>query len=114
MSNDNSDLSPCPLCGGGETQVRTNYMPVKMGRKPEIIGVEINHWCDGLTRGAQRRSVHAHGRDRDDAIAAWNRRSAPFAPLAEVEKLRAWNARLRAQVAEYFAEPGTHPVEREE
>ena len=33
---------------------------------------------------------------------------------AEGEKLRAENARLRAQVAEYFAEPGTHPVEREE
>ena len=34
--------------------------------------------------------------------------------LAEVEKLRAWNARLRAQIAEYFREPATHPVEREE
>ena len=31
--------------------------------------------------------------------------------LAEVEKLRAENARLRAQVAEYFAEPDTHPME---
>lgn len=31
--------------------------------------------------------------------------------LAEVEKLRAENARLRAQIAEYFAEPATHPVE---
>jgi chromosome condensin MukBEF complex kleisin-like MukF subunit len=111
MTDDNSDLSPCPLCGGGETQVRTNYMPVKMGQKPEIIGVEINHWCDGLIRGAQRRSVHAHGRDRDDAIAAWDRHFASFVPLAEVEKLRAENARLRAQVAEYFREPATHPVE---
>lgn len=48
--------------------------------------------------------------------------------LAEVERLhkahqaaceggdllRAENARLRAQVAEYFREPATHPVEREE
>ncbi len=34
--------------------------------------------------------------------------------LAEVEKLRAENARLRAQIAEYFAEPATHPAEREE
>ena len=33
---------------------------------------------------------------------------------AEGERLRAWNARLRAQVAEYFREPDTHPVEREE
>ena len=31
--------------------------------------------------------------------------------LAEIEKRRAENARLRAQVAEYFAEPATHPVE---
>jgi hypothetical protein len=36
------------------------------------------------------------------------------AVVAEVERLRAWNARLRAQVAEYFREPATHPVEREE
>jgi hypothetical protein len=34
--------------------------------------------------------------------------------LAEVEKLRAWNARLRAQIAEYYREPDTHPAEREE
>lgn len=31
--------------------------------------------------------------------------------LAEVERLRAENARLRAQVGEYFREPATHPVE---
>lgn len=104
MTDDNSDLSPCPFCGGGETEIRTNYMPVRMGRKPEIIGVEINHWCDGLTRGAQRRSVHAHGRDRDDAIAAWNRRSVPFAPLAEVEPLRAEVERLTRERDEARAE----------
>lgn len=31
--------------------------------------------------------------------------------LIEVSRLRAENARLRAQVAEYFHEPATHPVE---
>lgn len=31
--------------------------------------------------------------------------------LAEVDKLRAENARLRAQIAEYFCESATHPVE---
>ena len=31
-----------------------------------------------------------------------------------IERLRAENARLRAQIAEYFAEPATHPVERAE
>ena len=108
------NLSPCPFCGGGETDIRTNYMPVRMSRKPEISSVEVNHWCHGLTKGAQRRSVHAHGRDRDDAIEAWNRRSAAFVPLPEIESLRAENARLRAQVAEYFDEPATHPVECEE
>ena len=30
---------------------------------------------------------------------------------AEIKRLRAHNARLRAQIAEYFAEPTTHPVE---
>ena len=34
--------------------------------------------------------------------------------LSEVERLRAWNARLRAQIDEYFREPVTHPVERAE
>ena len=33
---------------------------------------------------------------------------------AEIKRLRAHNARLRAQVSEYFSEPATHPVEREE
>ena len=33
---------------------------------------------------------------------------------AEIERLRAEVGRLRAQIAEYFAEPATHPVEREE
>lgn len=32
----------------------------------------------------------------------------------EIKRQRAENARLRAQVAEYFAEPETHAVEREE
>jgi hypothetical protein len=40
-------------------------------------------------------------RDRDEA-------------RAEVEKLRARNARLRVQIAEYYCEQDTHPVEREE
>lgn len=42
-----------------------------------------------------------------DWLAVANRRRLE----AEVEKLRAENARLRAQVAEYFREPDTHPVE---
>lgn len=31
--------------------------------------------------------------------------------LIEVSRRRAENARLRAQIAEYFREPATHPVE---
>ncbi len=31
--------------------------------------------------------------------------------LAEVERLRAENARIHARVTEYFCEPDTHPVE---
>ena len=41
----------------------------------------------------------------------WQAHNDRAALLAEVEKLRAENARLRAQVAEYFREPATHPVE---
>ena len=50
----------------------------------------------------------------DGILAGEITRDSAFVPLAEVEKLRAWNARLRAQVGEYFREPATHPVEREE
>ena len=50
----------------------------------------------------------------DGLLAAEFTRDSAFVPLAEVEKLRAENARLRAQVAEYFSEPAAHPVEREE
>lgn len=50
-----------------------------------------------------------------DAILAGEiTRDSAFVLLAEVEKLRAWNARLRAQIDEYFREPETHPAEREE
>ena len=47
-------------------------------------------------------------------LTGWSAHDDRAALLAEVELLRADNARLRAQVAEYFREPATHPMEREE
>ena len=47
----------------------------------------------------------------DDLLSGKFTRDSAFVPLVEVERLRAENARLRAQIAEYFREPATHPVE---
>jgi hypothetical protein len=44
-------------------------------------------------------------------IPGWQAHNDRATLLAEVEKLSAENARLRAQVAEYFSERETHPVE---
>ena len=56
------------------------------------------------------RKVHPH----DAPEWAMDAHDDRAALLDEVEKLRAWNARLRAQIAEYYRESDTHPVEREE
>ena len=53
--------------------------------------------------------------ERDEALAEVERlHKAHQAACEGGDLLRAENARLRAQVAEYFAEPATHPVERAE
>jgi hypothetical protein len=47
-----------------------------------LIGVTIQHWCQGRDKPAQRCTVQAHGRDHADAIEAWNKRSPPALPSA--------------------------------
>ncbi len=52
-------------------------------------------------------------RSHDDCLLQPIRRDAKEA-ADEIERLRVENARLHARVTEYFCEPATHPVEREE
>lgn len=75
MSDDISTLSPCPFCGGGETQViETKTRAVSAPH--EILGVYVRHWCGGFGWGAQSATIEVRGRNYSDAIAAWNRRAA--------------------------------------
>lgn len=68
-------LRPCPFCGGGDTEI--NEIPLtrgpRMDGKPSpIISVEIRHWCkhrDGLSTA----SIVFRARDRETALATWNR-----------------------------------------
>ena len=84
--------SVCPHCGRLGTTVRVVKHEdgfTKLSRTCTSCGGEWVHTFD------------------HDWLAVANRRRLE----AEVERLRAENARLRAQVAEYFREPDTHPVE---
>lgn len=73
-----ADLKPCPFCGGGEfdiTEVPLNRMPHMSGKPSPIVSASVRHWCakrDGQPTGL---NVQMHGRDREAAIAAWNRRT---------------------------------------
>ena len=76
MSGDMPNLAPCPLCGAGETSVDEKWMPPTMNGKKSLIGVYIYHWCNiPGARPAQRRRIEVHGRDHEDAAAAWNLRA---------------------------------------
>lgn len=88
MTSDNSDLSPCPFCGGGETRVYETKTRASVLEQYEVMGAYVQHWCGGFARGAQSATIQVRGRNHSDAIAAWNRRSVPFVPPAEVERLR--------------------------
>lgn len=83
--------------------------------------VDDREWLLGEI-GRQRRhidmlydQIRRRADERDKASAEVERLHQSHQAACEGgDLLRAENARLRAQVAEYFAEPDTHPVEREE
>jgi hypothetical protein len=70
-------LLPCPFCGGGGTDVRVTRLSPRMEGPGALIGVTIQHWCQGRNKAAQRTTTQAHGRDHADAIEAWNTRARP-------------------------------------
>jgi hypothetical protein len=75
MSDDTPNLSPCPFCGGGETRINETKTRASLLEPDEVISVYVRHWCGGFARGAQSATIQVRGRNRSDAIAAWNRRA---------------------------------------
>lgn len=70
-------LLPCPFCGGGETLTKELVLdntPRMDGKPSEVISVAVHHWCEKMD-GVVARHIEFRGRDRDTAIAAWNRRT---------------------------------------
>lgn len=67
-------IEPCPFCGElGEIRV-DEYMTLPvMNRPPNVISCDITHWCK--PNGLPRLSIKVTGRDKQESIAAWNRRT---------------------------------------
>jgi len=69
-----SQLSPCPYCGGGTTEIHPNGR-VWMGTKySEPASVEVRHWCPPEPGQPSRMLVRV-GRDEAAAVAAWEKRA---------------------------------------
>jgi hypothetical protein len=76
MTNENEmpELLPCPFCEAGETLAHENhYSPTMSGGIKEPISVEIRHWCS--QQSLPRLRIEVTGRDKAQAIAAWNTRA---------------------------------------
>jgi hypothetical protein len=75
VTSDSSDLSPCPFCGGGETRIDETKTSASLLEQYKVISCYVRHWCGGFAPGAQSATIQVRGRNRSDAIAAWNRRA---------------------------------------
>ncbi len=80
---DTNQLLPCPFCGAGETQIRENGRIWNGVTYTKPTSVSVLHWCE-RPEGQPFCTLEKIGRDRESAIAAWNRRVAPTPP-AQVE-----------------------------
>ena len=81
MSEQQSELLPCPFCGAGDTQIEGKGMWTGQGYS-EPISVSVRHWCTEVP-GQPSRMIERIGRDRASAIEAWNRRAALSKPSTE-------------------------------
>lgn len=68
------ELKPCPFCGSGDTQIKENGKIWLGMRFSEPASVSVFHWCPAVP-GQPSRAIERVGRDRESAIAAWNRRT---------------------------------------
>ena len=79
-STTNPDLLPCPFCGAGKTEIEErplDRMPRMDGKPSPIISATVRHWCPARPGQPTGLNISMHGRDRESAIAAWNRRALP-------------------------------------
>lgn len=66
-------LLPCPFCGAGITEFRSNphvWTGVKYG---DPMSVSVRHWC--AEAPGPSRMIERIGRDKQQAIERWNMRS---------------------------------------
>jgi hypothetical protein len=75
MSDD--ALLPCPFCGAGDSEIHENGKQWTGMKYSEPTSVSVRHWCPPV-EGQPSRMVERVGRDRQSAIAAWNRRVGGF------------------------------------
>lgn len=67
-------LLPCPFCGAGQTLFQDNGRMWTGVKLSEPVSVSVRHWCDDEP-GQPNRMIERIGRDRESAIAAWNKRA---------------------------------------
>ena len=100
MSEQQSELLPCPFCGAGDTQIEGKGMWTGQGYS-EPISVSVRHWCTEVP-GQPSRMIERIGRDRASAIEAWNRRAALSKPSTEQGWTREINQELERQYLKGF------------
>lgn len=77
------ELLPCPYCGElEEYDIRENTPSPTMNRPfGDVISCDFVHWCK--SEGLPRLSIKITGRDRREAIQAWNTRALLHAATQE-------------------------------
>lgn len=70
-----SQLLPCPFCGGGTYEIRENGRVWGGMAYGEPISVSVLHWCE--VEPGPSRMIERIGRDRAQAIGRWNMRYQP-------------------------------------
>ena len=69
-----TELKPCPFCGGRPTIREARNRPQMSGKQGSIISVTIQHHCPKVEGQPSGLNVSKVGRDRESAIKAWNTR----------------------------------------
>lgn len=69
-----SQLKSCPLCGGGEFQIRENGRIWIGTRYSDHVSVSIYHWCNE-SPGIQQPLIERKGKTLEQAIERWNQRA---------------------------------------
>jgi hypothetical protein len=101
-------MEPCPFCGAGTTEIQENGRVWNGRGYGEPSSVSVRHWCDPI-EGQPSRMIERVGRDRESAIAAWNRRASPDEPGGQRLSIRLNGA---GQVDEVFAQGADLHIEQ--